>query len=156
MTLWWILPYTDMNQPQVYMVPYPERSSHLPPHPIPLGCPSTQALSALFHASDLHWSSVSHMVIYRFQCNSLKSSHLHLLPQSPKVCSLYLCLSYCLTYRVIITIFLNSTYMRSVQFSSVQSLSCVQLFVTPRITAHRPPCPSPSPGVHSNSCPSSR
>ena len=90
MTLWWILPYTDMNQPQVYMVPYPERSSHLPPHPIPLGCPSTQALSALFHASDLHWSSVSHMVIYRFQCNSLKSSHLHLLPQNPKVCSLYL------------------------------------------------------------------
>ena len=45
MKLWWILPYTDMNQPQVYMVPYPERSSHLPPHPIPLGCPSALALS---------------------------------------------------------------------------------------------------------------
>ena len=94
--LWWFLPYTDMNQPRVYMVPYPERSSHLPPHPIPLGCPSTQALSALFHASDLHWSSVSHMVIYMLQCYSLKSSHPHLLPQSPKVCSLRLCFFCCL------------------------------------------------------------
>jgi len=79
--------------------------------PIPQGCPSAQALSALFHASNLDWSSTSHMVIYRFQCNSLKSSHPHLLPQSPKVCSLYLCLSYCLMYRVIVTIFLNSKYV---------------------------------------------
>ena len=39
-----------------------------------------------------------------------------------------------------------------IQFSSVQSLSCVQLFATPWIAA-RPPCPSPSPGVHSNSYP---
>ena len=41
------------------------------------------------------------------------------------------------------------------QFSSVQSLSHVWLSATPWITAHRPPCPSPSPGVHSDSCPSS-
>ena len=34
-----------------------------------------------------------------------------LLPQSPKVCSKHLCLFCCLTYRVIITIFLNSIYM---------------------------------------------
>ena len=32
-------------------------------------------------------------------------------PTSPKVCSVHLCLFCCLTYRVIITIFLNSTYM---------------------------------------------
>ena len=44
----------------------------------------------------------------------------------------------------------------SVQFSSVQSLSHVRLFVTPWIAARRPPCPSPSPGVHSDSCPSSQ
>ena len=43
-----------------------------------------------------------------------------------------------------------------VQFSSVQSLSCVRLFAAPWILHARPPCPSPSPGVHSNSCPSSR
>ena len=28
-------------------------SHHLPPHPIPLGCPSAPALSALSHASNL-------------------------------------------------------------------------------------------------------
>ena len=46
-----------------------------------------------------------------FQCYSLKSSHPRLLPQSPTVCSLHLCLFCCLAYRVIITIFLNSIYM---------------------------------------------
>ena len=83
-------------------LPYvcPPSRNHLPPHPIPLGCPSAPALSALFHASNLNWSSVSHMVIYMFQCCSLKSPHPHLLPQIPKVCSLYLCLFCCLTYGV--------------------------------------------------------
>jgi len=33
---------------------------HLPPHPIPQGCPRAPALSALFHASNLDWSSISH------------------------------------------------------------------------------------------------
>ena len=42
------------------------------------------------------------------------------------------------------------------QFSSVQSLSHVQLFATPCSMQHtRPPCPSPNPRVHPNSCPSS-
>ena len=45
-----------------------------------------------------------------FQCYSLSSSHPRLLPQSPKVCSLHLCLFCHLPYRVIITIFLNSIY----------------------------------------------
>ena len=42
------------------------------------------------------------------------------------------------------------------QFSSVQSLSRVQLFVTPESQHARPPCPSPSPRVHSDSCPLSQ
>ena len=46
-----------------------------------------------------------------FQCYSFKSSHPHLLPQNPKVCSLHLCLFCCLSYRIIITIFLNSIYI---------------------------------------------
>ena len=74
-------------------VPHPEAPSHLPPHPIPLGCPSAPALSALFHTLNLDWSSISHMVIYMFQCYSLKSSHPCLLPQSPKVC-FYICVSF--------------------------------------------------------------
>ena len=37
------------------------------------------------------------------------------------------------------------------QAYSVQSLSCVRLFATPWTAASRPPCPSPTPGVYSNS-----
>ena len=59
------------------------------------------------HASNLDWRSISHMVIYMFQCYSLRSSHPRLLPQSPEVCSLSLCLFCCLACRVIVTIFLN-------------------------------------------------
>ena len=39
-----------------------------------------------------------------------------------------------------------------VTFSSVQSLSRVQLFATAWIAAHQASCPSPTLGVHSNSC----
>ena len=92
-------------------IPHPEPTSHLPPHPIPQGHPSAPALSTLSHSSNLDWRSTSHTVIYMFQCYSLKSSQPCLLPQSPKVCSLHLCLFCCLTYRVIVTIFLNSIYM---------------------------------------------
>ena len=92
-------------------VPFPEPPSYLPPHPIPKGHPSAPALSTLSHASNLDWWSISHMIIYMFQCYSFKSSHPCLLPQSPKVCSLHLCLFCCLAHRVIITIILNSIYM---------------------------------------------
>ena len=34
------------------------------------------------------------------------------LPQSPKDCSIHLCLFCCLAYRVVVTIFLNNIYMR--------------------------------------------
>ena len=39
--------------------------SLLPPNPIPLGCPRAPALGALLHASNLHWSSILHMVIFK-------------------------------------------------------------------------------------------
>ena len=77
-------------------VPHPEPRSHLPPHPISQGHPSGPALSTLSHALNLDWRSVSHMIICMFQCYSLKSSHPRLLPQSPKDCSLHLCLFCCL------------------------------------------------------------
>ena len=91
---------------------HPDSPSHLPPHLFPYGHPSLPALSTLPHALNLDWWSVSHMIIYMFQCYSLKSSHLCLLPQNPIVCSLHVCLFCCLTYRVIVTIFLNSICMR--------------------------------------------
>ena len=45
------------------------------PHPIPQGHPSAPAPSTLSHALNLDWWFVSHMIIYTFQCYSLKPSH---------------------------------------------------------------------------------
>ena len=92
-------------------VPHPEPPSHIPPHPIPLGHPNAPAPSILYHASNLDWRFISHMIIYMFQCHSPKSSHPRPLPQSPKYCSIHLCLFCSVTYMVIVTIFLNSIYM---------------------------------------------
>jgi len=75
-------------------------SSHLPPHSIPSG------LSALLQVSNLHWSSISHTVIYMFQCYSLKLYHPHLLSHSPTDCSVHQCLFCCLVY-ALISFFLN-------------------------------------------------
>ena len=106
-----VLPYINMNPPRVYTVPNSEPLSHHPPHIISLGHPSAPAPSILYPVSNLAWQFVSHMIVYMFQCHSPKSSHPLPLPQSPKECSIYLCLFCCLAYRVIITIFLNSIYM---------------------------------------------
>ena len=92
-------------------VPLPEPLSHLPPHTIPLGHPSAPAPSILYHAWNLDWLFVSHMIIYMIQCHSPKSSHPRPLPQSPKDCSIHLCFFCCIPYRVIVTIFLNSIYI---------------------------------------------
>ena len=94
-------------------VPNPEPHSHLPPRTtIPLGHPSAPAPSIQYHALNLDWRFVSYMILYMFQCHSLKSSHPFPLPQSPKDCSIHLCLFGCLPYRVIVNTFLNSIYMR--------------------------------------------
>ena len=69
---------------ETFKVPHPEPRSYLPPLPVPQGHPSAPALSTLSHALNLDWRSISHMIIYMFQCYSLKSSHPRLLPQSPK------------------------------------------------------------------------
>ena len=106
-----ILPYIDMNQQWVYMCSPPWNPSHFPPHAIHLGHPNAPALSTLYHASNLDWWFISHMIIYMFQCHSPKSSHPLPLPQSPKDCLIHLYFFCCLTYSVIITIFLNLIYI---------------------------------------------
>ena len=83
-----------------------------PPSSLPLGHPSAPAPTILYPASNLDWRFISYMILYMFQCHSPKSSHPLPLPQSPKDCSIHLCLFCCVTYRVIVTIFLNSIYMR--------------------------------------------
>ena len=52
--------------------------------------------------------------------------------------------------------FLHLFLIFGLQFSSVQSLSRVRLFATPWIAACQASCPSPTPRVYSNPCPSSR
>ena len=93
-------------------VPHPEPSSLLPPQTIPPGCPSAPAPSIQHCALNLDWRLVSYIILYIFQCLSPKTSHPLPLPQSPKDCSIHQCLFCCLLYRVIVTIFLNSIYMR--------------------------------------------
>ena len=73
-------------------VPHPETPSHLPPHTIPLGHPSVPATSIVYHGSNLDWQFISYMILYMFQCHSPKSSHPCPLSQSPKDCSIHLCL----------------------------------------------------------------
>ena len=65
----------------------------------------------------LHWTwTGDSFLIWYYTCfNAILSNHPPLpLPQSPKDCSIHLCLFCCLTYRVVITIFLNS----KLEFSS--------------------------------------
>ena len=106
-----VLPYIDMNPPQVYMSSQSWTPSHLPPHITSLDHPREPAPSILYPASNIDWWFVSYMIVYMFQCHSPKSSHPLLLPQkskSPFYASVSLLMS---PYRVIITIFLNSIYM---------------------------------------------
>ena len=94
-------------------VPHPEPP--LPPPSPSYPSESSQCTSpkTLYHASNLDWQFISHMVIYMLQCHSPISSCPRPLPQSPKDCSIHVSLFCCLTYRVSITIFLNSIYMRT-------------------------------------------
>ena len=74
---------------------------HVSPFPKPLPLPSPSHPSGLSQCTgfecpasslNLDWSSISHTVIYMFQCYFLKSSHPRFLPQSPKSV-LYICVS---------------------------------------------------------------
>ena len=111
--LWWFLPYPDMYQPLVHMC-----APHLEPPPtsVPTSSPrvsQSTGFDALLHASNLHWSSIFHTIIYMFQRYSLKSSHTCLFSQSPRVCSLHLCLFCCLAYKVVVTSSLLSSFFSS-------------------------------------------
>ena len=50
------------------------------------------------------------ILVHMFQCYSLKSSHPHLLPVSPKYV-LYICLLWCPACKLISTICMNNIYM---------------------------------------------
>ena len=92
---------------------HPEPS---PPYPSELfqstgfGCPASCIEPALV--------VFLHMAVYMFQWCSLKSSHPCLLPLSPKVCSLHLCLLCCHECRIVGTVFINSIYIHYIQYLS--------------------------------------
>ena len=109
--LYWFCHISTCIHYRCTRVPHPEPPSHLPPRIIPLGHPSATAPNIQYRASNLDWRLVSYMILYMFQCHSPKSSHCLPPPQSPKDCSIHLCLFCCLVYRVIVAIFLNSIYM---------------------------------------------
>ena len=81
---------------------HPECPSHLPPQPNPLGCLRALALGAPLQASNLHWSSLLHMVIYMF--HAILSNHPTLaFSHSVQKSVLYICVSFAvLHYRVIV------------------------------------------------------
>ena len=95
--LWWFLPYIHMSRPWMYMCS-PSWPSLSPPSPShPSGSSQCTGPKHLSHVLNLDWWSVSHMIIYVFQCYSLKSSHPCLLPQSPKDV-LYICVSFAVSH----------------------------------------------------------
>ena len=106
-----VLPYIGMNLPWVYMCSPSWTPLPLPSPSHPSGSSQCTISKHPDHASNLDWWFVSHMIIYMSQCHSPILSCPRPLPQSPKDCSIHLCVFCCLAYRVIITIFLNSIYM---------------------------------------------
>ena len=72
---------------------HPEPPSHLPPHPVPLGCLRAPALSALLH----HWTCAGHLFyIWWYTCFSAVLSYCPTLAFSSIVQKsvLYICVSF--------------------------------------------------------------
>ena len=57
------------------------------------------------------WTGDSFLIWYYNCFNAILTNHPPTHTQSQKDCSIHLCLFCCLTYRVVVTIFLNSIYM---------------------------------------------
>ena len=126
------------------MFPILNPAPNLPPHTIPLGHPSAPAPSILYYASNLDWQFVSHMILYMFQCHFNLVTNIHNS-----------------MIRERIGLFQGSkfSWFNWAKTSSVSqfSRSVVSDSLRPHESQHaRPPCPSPTPGVHSDSRPSSQ
>ena len=107
-----VLPYINMHPPRLYTCS-PSWSPLPPPSPYhPSG--SSQCTSPKLPVSCIEPGLATHF-FYDIIHVSMPFSQIipHLpLPQSPKDCSIHLCLFCCLAYGVIVTIFLYSRYMR--------------------------------------------
>ena len=106
-----VLPYINMNPPRVYTCS--PSWTPLPPPSLYHPSGSSQCTSPKHPVSCIELGLAIHF-IYDIIYVSMPFSQIiphSPLPQSPKDCSIHLCLFCCLAYRVIITIFLNSIYM---------------------------------------------
>src|SRR5574337_784899 len=100
-----------MNPPQVCTCS-PSRTPLPPPSPYhPSGSFQCTSPKQLISCIELGLEIRILYDITNVSSHSPKSSHPLPLPQSPKDCSIYLCLFCCLAYRIIVIIFLNSIYM---------------------------------------------
>ena len=93
----------------------------LNPPPTSLPIPSLWVIPVHQHQASciLHrtWTGDSFLIWYYTCFNAILPNHPPLpLPQSPKDCSIHLCLFCCLTYRVMVTIFLNSIICVSILY----------------------------------------
>ena len=108
--------YMDMNQPWVHMcspIQNPALTFLSPPS---LGL--SQSTSSECPASCIQLALVISFIYGNipFQCYSLKSFHPRLLPHTPKVYSLQLCLFCCLAYRITVTFFLKCIYIINIVY----------------------------------------
>ena len=109
--LYWFCHTSTWIRHRCSRIPHPK-----PPSPTSLPIPSLWVIpvhqpqaSCILHRT---WTGDSFLIWYYTCFNAILSNHPPPLPQSPKDCSIHLCLFCCLAYRVIVTIFLNSIYMR--------------------------------------------
>ena len=122
--------------------------------PIPNLLPSSLPIPTLWvvpvhqpqATSIMHWTWAGDSFhIWYYTCfNAILPNHPTLsLSHRVQKTVLYICLFCCLTYRVIITIFINSIYIYALVYSQnevkVKSLSRVWLFATPWTAAHQAP-----------------
>ena len=133
----------------IHVPPHSDPLSHLLPQPHPSRW--SQSAGFVHLASCIRLALVIHLTYSDVDVSVLFS---RVIPPSPPVESkslLCLCLLCCPADRIIGTIFPDS--ISSAQFSC----SVVSDSLRPHESQHaRPPCPSPTPRVHSDSCPSSQ
>ena len=106
-----VLPYINMHLRRVYTCS-PSWALLPPPSPYHPSV-SSQCTSPKLPVSCIEPGLAIHFlydIIHVLMPFSQIIPHLP-LPQSPKDCSIHLCLFCCLAYRVVVTIFLNSIYM---------------------------------------------
>ena len=62
---------SDIQQHELTIISHNTQvSSHLSPHPTPLGCHQTLGLSSMCPTANSHWLSILHVVMYMFHCYS--------------------------------------------------------------------------------------